>query len=201
MDAMTAWWSTLQPLNHWFYTAAAFFSVFFVWQLISAIAGLGGGADVDATVEPSWDHQSPNDSGDSVQVFKLLSIRSVLAFFTLFSWAGALYLNLGLPVARSLVYALLWGLAAMALVSLAFYLLRRMSASGNQQIGECVGQTAAVYLDIPENGEGEVRLMCGGVMTHYKARLPRGQAARAGATVRVVRATGPNSLAVEPTAP
>ena len=38
MDSMTTWWGTLQPLNQWFYVAAAFCSVFFLWQLIAAIA-------------------------------------------------------------------------------------------------------------------------------------------------------------------
>ncbi len=198
MDALTAWWSSLQPLNQWFYAASAFFSVFFLWQLMSAVVGLSGGADIGSDAEPSWDHQTPHDADDSVLVFKLLSVRSVIAFFTLFSWAGALYMNLHLPVARALLYALLWGLAAMVLVSFVFHLLRRMTVSGNLRISACIGQTATVYLDIPAAGEGEVRLLCSGVMTHFRARMAGGAAAKAGTPVRVVRVLGTNSLEVEP---
>ena len=126
MDTITTWWSTLQPLNQWFYVAAAFCSVFFLWQLIAAIAGLGGhDAALDSNAEPNWEHQTPNDAADSVSTFKLLSVRSIVAFFTMFSWGGALYLNQHLPAGRAVTYALIWGLAAMVLVSLAFHLLRR----------------------------------------------------------------------------
>ena len=197
MDTMTAWWSTLQPLNQWFYVAAAVCSVFFLWQLIAAIAGLSGGHDVDSSAEPSWEHQTTHDAADSVATFRLLSVRSVIAFFTLFSWGGALYLNQHIPAGRAVLYALVWGLAAMVLVSLTFHLLRRMAATGDMQIATCVGQTGTVYLDIPVGGDGEVRLLCSGIMTHFKARLTNSAAAKAGTKVRIVRATGANSLEVE----
>ncbi len=197
MDTMTAWWSTLQPLNQWFYVAAAVCSVFFLWQLIAAIAGLSGGHDVDSSAEPSWEHQTTHDAADSVATFRLLSVRSVIAFFTLFSWGGALYLNQHIPAGRAVLYALVWGLAAMVLVSLTFHLLRRMAATGDMQIATCVGQTGTVYLDIPVGGDGEVRLLCSGIMTHFKARLTNSAAAKAGTKVRIVRVTGANSLEVE----
>jgi len=198
MDAMTAWWSALQPLNQWFYVAAAFCSVLFLWQLIAAVAGLGGheGA-IDSSAEPNWEHQAPHDAADSVNTFKLVSVRSIIAFFTLFTWGGALYLNEHLSAGRAVTYALVWGLAAMGLVSLAFHLLRRMAATGDMQISTCVGQNGTVYLDIPAHGDGEVRLLCSGIMTHFKARLTNGATAKAGTVVRIVRVTGANSLEVE----
>lgn len=200
METLTAWWGSLQPLNQWFYVAAAFFSVFFLWQLVAAIAGLSGGGDLDSSAAPDWDHQTPHDATDSVATFKLVSVRSIVAFFTLFTWGGALYLNLQVPASRAVTYALLWGIAAMVLVSLALHMLRRMSAAGNIQPATCIGQTGTVYLDIPAGGEGEVRMLCSGVMTHFKARVAGGAAARAGAQVRVLRVSGANSLEVEPVA-
>jgi len=197
METMTAWWSALQPLNQWFYVAAAIFGVFFLWQLVAAIVGIGGG---DAGIDPAADHISVHDAVDTVATFQLLSVRSIVAFFTLFFWGGAFYMNAGVPTLRALVYALLWGIAAMVFVSLAFHFLRRMSSSGNLQIASCVGQTATVYLDIPAGGDGEVRLQCSGVMTHFKARAAHGVAVKAGTSVRVLKVTGPNSLEVEPTA-
>ena len=199
MDTLMSWWGSLQPLNQWFYIAAAFFSVFFLWQVIMAVIGLGGGdADFDTHVEPAWEHATPTDAGDTVLTFKLLSVRSVLAFFTLFTWAGALYLNRHLPVGRALVYAVLWGLAALAIVSLVFHLMKKMTESGTMNIRTCIGASGTVYLDIPAGSQGEVRVLCSGVVTHFKARTVDGAALKAGTLVRVVRPLGPNMLAVEP---
>lgn len=115
MEAINLWWAGLNALTQGFFIAAAFFSVFFLWQLIMAIAGLGGG-DMDMDSGPNWEHQSPVDAHNSLLAFKLLSVRSILAFATLFTWAGALYLMQGAGVGRALFLALLWGVAAMALV-------------------------------------------------------------------------------------
>lgn len=197
MNALNLWWSGLEPLNRWFFIAAAFFSVFFLWQLIMAIIGLGGGEDIDTHVDVSA-HDTPHDATDTVAIFKLISFRSVLAFFTLFTWAGALYLNQKMSVSLALFYALLWGLAAMVAVSMIFNLLSRMTETGNIKIDTAVGSIGTVYLNIPEGGEGEVRVACSGVMTHLKARNADGAALKAGATVKIIKVTGPNAVQVQP---
>ena len=202
MDALTAWWSALQPMNQWFFVAAAFFTVFFLIQMVMALAGLGGGeTDLDTHVGPAFEHEVTQDAHDSVTAFKLLSVRSVLAFFTLFSWAGGLYMSRGIPVSRSLGYALVWGLAAMVLVTLLVHFLRRMSETGNMRIGSCVGAAATVYLNIPAGGAGEIRVLCDGVITMMKARARGGAALAAGTPVRVVRVLGGNIVEVEPEQP
>ena len=198
MEALSIWWGGLQPLNQWFFVAAAFFSVFFLWQLVMAFAGLGGGeAPLDSHVEHTWEHQSPSDADQTVLAFKFLSFRSIVAFFTLFTWAGALYMNGHTPVSRSIGYALIWGAVAMVLVSLLFHTIRKLAETGNMKIGSCVGAAGTVYLDIPAGGVGEVRLLCGGAMTHFKARSAGGQALKAGSPVRVLQVTGSNTLEVE----
>lgn len=196
MGTMTVWWNSLDSLNRWFYIAAIFFSVFLLWQLVMAIAGLGGGdGDLDTHVDVGG-HDTPHDTGDTVDTFKLLSVRSILSFFTLFTWAGALYLNQHMPVSQALLYALLWGLAAMVAVSLLFHMLRKMTETGNIDIGTSVGSVGTVYLDIPVNGEGEIRVQCSGAMTHLKARTVDGSGAKAGAAVTVIKVTGPNTVQV-----
>ena len=195
------WWLLLDPLNKWFFIGAMFFSVLFLWQLIMTIVGLSGGADIDTHVDSSYEHQAPNDAADTVSAFKILSVQSILSFFTLFTWAGALYMRAktpGTPVSPCLLYAAAWGVAAMVIVSGVIYMMRRMTSSGNLQIEACVGTNATVCLDIPAAGTGEVRLLCNGVMTHLKARAAGGAALKTGAPVRVVRVAGPNTLEVEP---
>jgi hypothetical protein len=198
METFSAWWNGLQSLNQWFFIGAAFFSVFFIWQIITTIMGIGvGEGDVDTHVEPTGHHDTPDDSQDTIAVFKLLSVRSIIAFFTLFSWAGALYMNSKASVASSLAYSFAWGIAAMVLVSLLVYGMRRMTETGNVKVSTTVGSTATVYLDIPANGDGEIRALCSGIMTHLKARTVNGAAAKAGTKVKVLKVTGPNSVEVE----
>ena len=84
---MEAWWEGLTLFNKGFAVAAVFFSVLFAWQFLGALLGLHGDSHGDAG------HADQHDS-DGVS-FTLISVRSVLAFGTLFSWAGTLYLMSG----------------------------------------------------------------------------------------------------------
>ena len=197
MEAFNAWWAGLSMLNHGFYIAALFFSVFFLWQLITAVIGMGAGdTDIDSSVDHSWEHNAPADSHDTMFVFKLLSIRSIIAFATLFSWAGALYINQGVPVSTALIYALVWGLVAMVIVSLLMHLLGRMTETGNMRINSCLGATGSVHLDIPVDRLGEIRVACSGVMTHFRARTEGDKPLQAGTEARVVKVLGPNIVEV-----
>ena len=72
-----------------------------------------------------------------------------------------------------------------------------MTETGNIRISTCVGATGSVYLDIPADGDGEIRVLCSGVLTHLKARSANGAAVKAGAVVKVTRVTGPNSVEIE----
>lgn len=197
MDAFNAWWGGLAVANQWFFIAAGFFSVFFLWQLIMAFVGLGGGdMALESDAASGAAHVSPGDTEHTVDAFKLLSVRSLLAFGTLFSWAGALYLSRGVALGPSLAYALLWGLAAMALVAVAMNGMRKLTESGNLSIASCVGTTCTVYLNIPAGGVGEVQVLCSGMMTNLKACSADGLPLPAGTRVRVLRVAGANTLEV-----
>jgi hypothetical protein len=196
MEWMSAWWGGLTPLNQWFYIAAAFFSVFFFWQLLAGLFGLAGDHDVDTSVESTDAHDVPPDAHDTLAVFRMLSIRSVLAFFTLFSWAGALYLNDGYASGRAIGIAAIWGIGAMVIVSLLLRFMRKMTDSGTMSLESCVGTPGTVYLDIPAGGQGEVRVLCSGSVTLLKARAADGSALKAGAAVTVTRMAGPDVVEV-----
>ena len=205
---MIDWWNGLGPLNQWFYGAAFFFSVIFLWQFISSIVGMGGDVDVatDADVDvdgldmDQLEAHSLEEAGDTMVAFKVLSLRAILAFCTLFTWAGALYLNNGTGVTRSLLYATLWGLSGWVVVALLVNWIRRLGESGTQRLATCVGTSGAVYLDIPAGGQGEVRVAVSGVMTHVKARAAGDAAIKAGTPVRVRCLLDAGTIEVEPTA-
>ncbi|HRT30195.1 MAG TPA: hypothetical protein P5527_10410 [Kiritimatiellia bacterium] len=191
---MHAWWGGLSALNRGFFCAAVFFGVLFVWQLLATLAGLGGDdvADGDVTV----DDVTGGDAAETMSAFKLLSIRSVVTFFTLFSWGGALYLADGRSVRAAIGLGGLWGVAGMAVVALLLYVLPKLAHTGTLNLATAVGAAGSVYIDIPEGGEGEIRTEVDGVMSHVKARASDGQAVKAGTAVVVERVVFGNRVEV-----
>lgn len=187
---MNEWWDGLSGINQGFYAAAAFFSLFFVWQMVAALFGLieGGESDLMEDFE--------GDASETMTAFKLVNVRSLLTFLTLFSWGGALYLRAGRSVSSALVISSLWGLAGMISVAGLIYLLLRLTHNGTRDLRTAVGMHGDVYLDIPENGLGEVRVKVSGIMSHVKARGAGGQAIRAGTPVMVTSKRAPNVVEV-----
>jgi len=198
---MGEWWKGLSDVNQYFFGAAAFFSVFFLWQLASAFHGLAGGADTDAgghDADAGAHHGGGEVDAAAMVAFKLLSVRSVIAFFTLFTWAGALYLSQGMALAPALGWAVLWGLAAMIVVALIFHWMRRLTETGTGRLSTCVGTEGVVSLDIPAGGQGEARVTVSGVVSRVKARARGGVAVKAGALVKVLSTLDPTTVEVAP---
>jgi len=205
---MWDWWNDLSTLNQVFYGAAAFFSLIFAWQFIASLIGLAGGEmdigdDVDADLDGDMDYDvdaveghSAVDAMESVQAFRILSVRAILAFFTLFSWAAAMYLDAGKPLTSTLILALAWGVAAWVFVAVLIHWLRKLAETGTQRLVTCVGKLGTVYLDIPPEGQGEVRVRVSGVISMVKARAAGGNEIKAGTPVQVVRMLGGNSVEV-----
>ena len=216
---MSEWWAGLTALNKVFYYAAVFFGVLFLWQIIAALIGLGEheadadggleGHDADVGVDHDvgmdhdvtydhFEHGAEADAVESAVAFRLLGVRSVITFFTLFTWGGAMYMDRGVGVTAALAYGTLWGLAGMFIIAGLFYGLRKLSETGTGDLGSCVGTRAVVYLHIPADGQGEIRAKVSGVMTHVKARGAAGAAIEAGRHVRVIRRLTEMTVEVEP---
>ena len=205
---MMDWWRSLGELNQGLYIGAAFFSLLFLWQFISALLGLAGeGADAELDVDADIDIdgvdlddlEAANIEGaaESIASFKILSIRAVLAFCTLFCWAGAMYLDADMATSRALIFASLWGLAAWVVVALLVHFIRKLAETGTPRLASCVGHRGTVYLDIPDTGFGEVRVIVSGAVTRVKARGRNGQAFNTGTPVKVVRTLDANTIEVE----
>jgi hypothetical protein len=130
--------------------------------------------------------------------FKLLSVRSIITFFTLFTWGSALYLDRGESLTKAMGISTAWGLAGMVGVALIFWAMKKMTYTGTKKLSSCVGTEGTVYLNIPENGFGEVKVTVSEVVTHVKARSVDGKALEANTPVRVTRLLDQTSVFVEP---
>ena len=195
----------MDALNQAFYIAAMFFSVIFLWQFIASLIGIGGGeadaevdvdadidvdVEVDADIDGGLDHaeaMAASDAASTLQAFRLLSLRAILAFCMLFFWAGALYLDSGKSTTISILYATGWGVLAWGVITVLINMLHRLTETGTASISSSVGTTGSVYMDIPSDGLGKVRTVVSGRVSAVDARAAGGTAIPAGTPVRVVR--------------
>lgn len=200
---MQEWWAGLESVTRFFYGMAAFFSVFFLWQMVAAFLGLTGDdvdvgdADVDISdldASDDFDHQ---DVVESSQAFKILSLRSIITFFTLFSWGCALYTADGMPVVKAMGISSIWGLAGMFSIAFIFWGMGKLTETGTKDATSCMGQLGTVYLDIPADGFGEITTYISGAVEHIKARSMNGEALPAGTQVRIVQVMDQTLVGVE----
>jgi len=155
------------------------------------------GVDADGTYDDFADGAA-EDATATLVSFKMLSFRSVLAFFTLFSWGSAFYMNDGVPAGSAMALGALWGAVGMVLVAGIFYLMKRLTETGTSSLRTCVGRLGRVYVAIPADGYGEIRVIVSGRISFVKARGVGGQAIAPGTPVRVAAMVDPTTLEVQP---
>ncbi len=192
-----------------FYACAAFFSVIFIWQFVASLIGLSGGEmDVDGAVDGDFDidvsdaadgadAMEASDAIDSIEAFRLFSIRAILAFCTLFFWAGAMYLDQGVYKPTALAYAFGWGLAGWFVITMLVNWMRKLAETGTPRLASCVGTRGSVYMDIPADGIGKVRVTVTGAISMIDARSVGDVAMPAGTPVMVTRKLDDSTVEVK----
>ena len=134
-------------------------SVIFVITAISALFGLGGGAesggDIDVDMDGQVDIVHP-DSG--IFDFKLISFRSILAFIAMFGWGGVVFGEYGW---KGLGAALGCGLVTMVITAYLIMSILKLQQNGTRANASLIGKNGTVYLAIPAGGRGKVVLDLG----------------------------------------
>ncbi len=198
---MSEWWEGISSLGRAFFSGAIFFSTLFIWQFAASLAGLGGDQGDVSQGDAEYGDVGAGD-GDLIEdvsglaTLRLFSVRSILAFGMLFSWAGALYLSQGHTQLGAMIRAFLWGAAGMATVAFFFWMLPRLSEEGTASLDTAIGKIAKVYMNIPEGGSGQIRVMVSGTMSYVNAQTEDGRPLVAGTTVRVVRRLDARTLEI-----
>ena len=98
------WWNSLGSSLQIFWGISIIFSVLFVIQFVLSLIGLDFDSDTD-TEAVGHDYSLDAD-------FSLLSIRSIIAFFTFFGWTGVLVMTNGGNATMAGLFGLLSGLTA-----------------------------------------------------------------------------------------
>ncbi len=215
---MEAWWQGLSTLTQVFFLGALFFSVISAGQVVSMLFGVGhfhGHLDHAGGLhhtDLSSHHlgSSPGGGGHShvahpheahgaeKSAFTFVSMRSLITFGTLFCWSGTLYLMGGTHAVWAIGFSVVWGLLGMLVVSYLMYRLLNLEEIGNIDLGTALFEEGTVYIGIPLNGTGQVRIMVSGVVSYVKARSKTGEAVSRGTKVRVVGVSDQSVIEVEP---
>lgn len=149
---MLAWWNGLTLTAQIFAAVAIPATVIMVLQSILTLLGFGADGDIDADGVPDADLDTDTEG------LGLISIRGIVAFFSIGGWAGYVAEMGGLPTLISVLISLAAGLAALFGVALLFKSVYKLQGSGNLNIENAVGKTGKVYLPIPPKGQGQGKI-------------------------------------------
>lgn len=161
---METFWTELTTLGKIYGIIAFVFSLFFIFQTI--LSFFSGDTDHDAIGD--GDAEVDSDSGIP---FQFLTLKNLVAFFTIAGWTGLLCLKSGMAPGLSILISFIAGLIMMTIMALIFYFMAKLADSGNVDESNAVGQNADVYLLIPaqRKGNGKISVLVQGRLMEYGA--------------------------------
>ena len=154
MEWFTVWWLGLGLAGQIMACAAIPMTIVMLLQLVLMIVGAGFSGDSDGDTDSEGfdandDHPANEAGNNSSSIWRIFTIRGIVAFFALGGWAGLAALTAGIPVLWSFQIALVTGVAAMLLASFVIQLALKMQDSGNLNLRNAISNTAEVYITIP----------------------------------------------------
>ncbi len=187
------WWGLLSSTEKVFWGISLVFSVLFLIQFVVSLIGLNYVADPNDEVHVEMNGEYHLEPG-----FTILSVRSIIAFFTFFGWTGLLFLKSGKGVWTAIGFASLAGLAAMFIAGYIIYMFAKLTAQGSASLSRALYSTGKVYLSIPanKNGQGKVRIKIKGALKEVNA-VTNGDTLPTGSTIKVVEILNDNLILVE----
>lgn len=189
------WWAALSGLERVFWGISIVFSVLFFIQFVLSLIGIDFDADTDFDVGGG-----DVDTGGLDADFTILSVRSFIAFFTFFGWAGVGVINSGGSGLLAAGIGAAAGFSAMFVVAYMMYLFTKLQDEGSVfHIDSAIDAPGKVYLTIPpdQSGKGIVHITVNGTMREMKA-MTESTTIPTGTEIRVVDIINDNILLVEP---
>ena len=197
---MEKWWRDMHGFQQVLFVIACATTIFMIVQIIMLAVGSG---DNDATFDPDTDIGDTdvinNDvAGFSMFGLRLLSVRTVIAFFAIGSW-----------VTLALFYAIRWwsilpGVAAglLSAVGIAYFIkaVEKLQNDGTLQIKHALNRIGEVYLTIPaaRQAAGKVNVNMQESYVELEAMTDRAEPLPTGARVKVVGILSDSCVLVEP---
>lgn len=163
MESFGLWWQGLEIISKIYWLITIPFSLLFVIELVMSFLGASsdsGGFDATGNVDPSTDF----DDGIS---FQLVTFKNLVAFFTVFGWAGLTCIDSKLGMASTIIISAVSGFLMMVIMASIYYFMGKLAETGNLEINRAIGQKASVYLFIPplRQGSGKIQIKLQGLRT------------------------------------
>ena len=151
------------PLMAVYVLCALFGGTLVVLQFLLMMVGFGG--DTESDFGDATDHSS------SADIFKMLSLRTVVAGVAFFGLGGLAGLTGGTTPAVSVIIAVVSGLVAIYAVYYLYWSVARLKEDGSLSEKTLVGSTGSVYTRIPpaKTGVGKVLICQQGRTVEYEA--------------------------------
>jgi hypothetical protein len=190
---ITESWQSLALIEKIYWSIAIPFSILFILQII--LTFFGGDAD-DMSADGDSDISVDSDTGID---FQFLTLKNLVAFFTIFGWAGIACLEGGLSVGKSVLYSSISGLLMMSIMASIVYLMGKLTDSGTLNMNNAVGKVGSVYLPIPakRNGLGKVQIKVQGLQT-LDAMTDYDEEIKTGSVIEVIEIINNEILVVKP---
>ncbi|MDD3740936.1 MAG: NfeD family protein [Bacteroidales bacterium] len=190
---INSWWASMEILEKIFWGFALPFSAIFLIQLMMTLIGAGVDSDVDASGDADLEVDSDTGIG-----FQFITLKNFMAFFTIFGWTGIACLDAGLSDGLSIFLAIIGGMLMMLIMATLFYLMSKLTESGNAKLENAIGKTASVYLRIPaaKSGVGKIQVNVQGLKT-LDAMTENPEDIKSGSLVKVVAIEAGEILMVE----
>jgi hypothetical protein len=157
---ISSFWQALPLIEKIFWSIAIPASTLFIIQLVLTFIGFDHDTDITGHSDISVD----GDHGITSQFF---SIKSLVAFFTVFAWTGLACADGGLSVFPSILISIIAGVIMVLIMATLFYYMSKLSDSGTLNINNAIHKIGTTYLTIPASrkGMGKVQVKVQGLQT------------------------------------
>lgn len=141
-------WQGLELIEKIYWCFAIPFSLLFVIQII--ITFFAGDMD---SVEADGDADAAIEDDAGID-FQFLTLKNLIAFFTIFGWTGVACLAGDMSILSTVFTSIIAGVIMMTIMASIAYFMGKLTDSGTLNLNNAKGKVASVYLRIPPKREG-----------------------------------------------
>ncbi|MDR1962634.1 MAG: hypothetical protein LBQ50_02525 [Planctomycetaceae bacterium] len=196
------------PLMGIYFVCAVFGGTLLILQLLMMIFGFGGSDSGDFGDGGDVGGESVGDAGSDAHIgghsqtmdlFKVLSLRTIIAGITFFGLGGLAGLTGGTSNLISVILAVASGLIALYVVYYLYLSIANLKSDGSISEKTLVGSFGNVYIKIPAEGTGIGKVLVNqqGRTMEYEA-ITSGNELKTGTPIIVVRIISPITVEVKP---